>query len=98
MSRKLLICIEDCHRYQDGSLSPCTIRDSAGMPCAEAASHAFWLAESFAANRIMREYMTKVGMKIDTNHGGTTCIAKSQVVPKVAYRASLIPSMVDGAF
>ncbi|EMD96783.1 hypothetical protein COCC4DRAFT_142403 [Bipolaris maydis ATCC 48331] len=43
------------------------------------------------------QYISNVCMKINAKLGGATCVAKSQVIPKIAPQATSIPTMVVGA-
>jgi eukaryotic translation initiation factor 2C len=43
------------------------------------------------------QYISNVCMKINAKLGGATCVAKSEVIPKVAPKSSSIPTMVIGA-
>ncbi|KAF1946406.1 Piwi-domain-containing protein [Clathrospora elynae] len=43
------------------------------------------------------QYISNVCMKVNAKLGGATCVAKSQLIPKIAPRSASIPTMVVGA-
>ncbi|EOA89671.1 uncharacterized protein SETTUDRAFT_159260 [Exserohilum turcica Et28A] len=43
------------------------------------------------------QYISNVCMKVNAKLGGATCVAKSQLIPKIAPKAASIPTMVVGA-
>ncbi|CAO2656388.1 Nn.00g051910.m01.CDS01 [Neocucurbitaria sp. VM-36] len=43
------------------------------------------------------QYISNVCMKVNAKLGGATCVAKSQLIPKIAPKSASIPTMIVGA-